>query len=649
VVVQVRSARTGAAVDEDLDVVAAFFVDRLSTVPPPGVASPSDGVLCDLTVQVGVLDLPGGRPAAQPARQVFSVNLHRSAAVLGPLWTHNEPGPCPQCLATRWKAIRPAPEIKAIDTAAAVLVAGRLPGITPFALDMMWSIFTATVPGGQARGHVVELRFDSLQTRRFPLIADSACAVCARPRTDSAEAAAIEFVARPKRSAAMQRQISATEFDLPVAGYANPVCGMLSDTVFPAYHVGPAAPVAGAFRAPGARGPVEVSWSGHATDYRTSTYAGFLEGLERYASLQARGKPSAVYGSYAELAPDALDPLRCGVYADEFYAGAGQRFRRYAPDQKMHWVWGYSLRDRRASLVPEQLVYYLEQRADYPNFVFECSNGCASGSSLEEAILYGLLELIERDAFLLHWYGKQTPPEIDVASCRNSETRAMADRLHLLGYRAQLFDIRVDLPIPVVMAVVVRRRSGLGNLCFSASAGLDAELTAAAALREAASYVEDLTRRTEMLAPELREMARDYTKVTELAHHSLLYGLPEMAPQAAFLFENSSKQPIADVYKGWAADHPSLPDLTEDLRSCLDLVYGLGMDVIVVDQTCPEQEAVGVSTACVIVPGLVPIDFGWGRQRALRLPRLRTAFRAAGRRDTDLDPGALHLHPHPFP
>jgi ribosomal protein S12 methylthiotransferase accessory factor len=316
----------------------------------------------------------------------------------------------------------------------------------------------------------------------------------------------------------------------------------------------------------------------------------------------------------------------------------------------MHWVWGYSLGQGRPVLVPEQLVYYLDWRAEYGNFVQECSNGCASGSCLEEAVLYGLLELVERDAFLLQWYGRGRPPEIDLSTCTDAETRAMAERLDLLGYDTHLFDIRVDLPIPAVMAVARRREPAeLGNLCFSASTGLDPERAVAAALRETASYVLDMTTLSARIAPQLREMVHDYTKVTDLAHHSMLYGLPEMSQHAAFLFEGDPPRPLDGLYKDWSTGYPATGDLTDDLHRCLDLVRGLGFDVIVVDQTSPEQAAVGISTACVLVPGLLPIDFGWLRQRAPAMPRMRTAFRAAGLRDHDLEQGDLHLHPHPFP
>ncbi len=50
-----------------------------------------------------------------------------------------------------------------------------------------------------------------------------------------------------------------------------------------------------------------------------------------------------------------------------------------------------------------------------------------------------------------------------------------------------------------------------------------------------------------------------------------------------------------------------------------------------------------------IVPGLVPIDFGWTMQRALTMRRLRTVFQEVGWRDDELGTADLNMIPHPFP
>ena len=82
---------------------------------------------------------------------------------------------------------------------------------------------------------------------------------------------------------------------------------------------------------------------------------------------------------------------------------------------------------------------------------------------------------------------------------------------------------------------------------------------------------------------------------------------------------------------------------------CVRAVAEAGFDVIAVDQTSPMQRDLGLHTACVIVPGLLPIDFGWARQRVLTMPRLRTAHREAGVRDSDLSQEEIHAVPHPYP
>src|SRR5690606_41973306 len=68
-----------------------------------------------------------------------------------------------------------------------------------------------------------------------------------------------------------------------------------------------------------------------------------------------------------------------------------------------------------------------------------------------------------------------------------------------------------------------------------------------------------------------------------------------------------------------------------------------------VDQTAPEQRALGLHTVKVLVPGLLPLDFGWTRQRARHLPRTFTALREAGLRPGDLTEADLNPGPQPYP
>ncbi|HEY7483062.1 MAG TPA: TOMM precursor leader peptide-binding protein [Streptosporangiaceae bacterium] len=623
----------------------------------PGRVRPYVAVLGDHDAIAGPPDGSVADPASYP------IHLTPRSILFGPAAGSPPGSPCSCCLALRWQKLRSTEERNILESGRSLQSVAASPYLTTFALDTARQLFALLTdpwaegsdPGATGSdasppgiGYVYELSLNSLVVRRFGLLADPACPVCSRPRQDSREAARLTLRSRRKPSADRYRLRSIADYDLPLEGFVNPVCGMLGASARSDLACPTTAPVNSFLKLRISGRLFDVHWSGHANSYEESTTCGVFEGLERYASGQRRRFNRVVMGSYDSLRADALDPRDCGVYTDDYYH-ADRTFTPFAPDRPIPWVWGYSLRDERPILVPERISYYMERHNTGHNFVHECSNGCAGGSCLEEAILYGMLELIERDAFLLAWYGRAALPEIDPDTCRDPATRFMMDRIRLHDYDVRLFDNRSDLAVPVVTGVAVRRDGGLGTLCFAAGAGLDPDDAVRAALCEIASYIPTLPERVAQRHDELAAMARDFSKVAELNHHAALFGLPEMARHAQFLLSDRPKRAMAELYQDWERVRPRTLDLLDDVRFCRDRLIAAGFDVIVVDQTCPEQELVGLHNVCVIVPGLIPIDFGWHRQRALHMPRMRTAFRRAGRRTTDLADSELHLVPHPFP
>ncbi|MFF5180738.1 TOMM precursor leader peptide-binding protein [Micromonospora sp. NPDC000316] len=652
-IVDVRTTSTGW--DSSLKQLGEAFHERLQDragqptqdLPPAGI-----------TVRIAALGLTDAFADTGEGltSDVVPIWLHGATALVGPRWTGGSepdalPGPCPLCVQRRWQAIRLREERHALEHDAPVGVVAPLPHLTPFAIDALWHLFrqACRTPAGRPGVALLHhLRMDTLETTRVEVLADSECPACADSQPDTAEAAVPALVRRPKPHPTSYRLRAADELDLPVGALSNPVVGALGGTALRAYNATATAPVTGYFRVRSRYDLHEMWWSGHANSYGGSETFALLEGLERYAGQYPRARRTEVFDTYTNLAPAALDPSGLG-YHPAFYQGHGHYYAPYSPDEPMHWVWGFSLRDGEPRLVPEQLVYYLDRRTDERKFVQECSNGCASGSCPEEALLHGMLELVERDAFLLAWYGRARLAEIDPATCRDERVHFMLDRVDLLGYDVRLFDTRADLPIPVVTAVAVKRGDGLGQLCFAAGASFDPDDAVRAALCETASYVPGFDERVAASEPELREMIRDYTRVTELSHHALLYGLPEMAQHAAFLFDDPPMRSMSELYGDWLATRPDNDDLRADMSYLAGLIAGLGGDVVAVDQTCPEQQVAGVHTMAVVAPSLVPIDFGWQRQRVLWSERL-DRYVARGRHGPDgLGATGRNPHPHPFP
>ncbi|THA86589.1 TOMM precursor leader peptide-binding protein [Streptomyces sp. A0592] len=592
------------------------------------------------------------RPVPEPADgAAVPVHLYGHQAVVGP------PGGCARCLERRWQAVRSVALRDALELGGGTRAAGSWPYAHPFAAGTLAALVTAAQeprPGGAAPGgvfpDVLLLDLRTGRVRRYPLVPDPECPVCATPQEDTAAAAVPDLAPAPKHRSGVFRTRPVESYGIDVAAFANPLCGALGPSLVQDVSSTSTSATIGCFSMRSGAYLRETFWGGHTDSFARSAHVGVLEGLERYAGMRARARTTSVTGSLNRFGADAVDPRDVGLYSEAFHRD-NPRVRPFDPDREIAWVWGWSLRDRTPRLVPEILTYYhapgLENR-----FVQESSNGCASGGSLAEAAYFGLMEVIERDAFLLTWYGRQPLPEIDPASSSRPSTRAMVDRLAMYGYRARFFDTRITFPVPVVTAVAERLDGGPGRMCFGAGAGLDPESALASALCEIATDAVNLPGRTERDEARLRAMAADFDLVTALHDHPLVYGVPEMGAHADFLLRGPGTERPRTVAElewpdRWGA--PASDDVRTDLERCVSAVAAEGFDVVVVDQTMPEQRALGLHTVSVLVPGLLPIDFGWSRQRALGMPRMRTGLFAAGLRERPLEPADLNPAPHPFP
>ncbi|MBB4931772.1 ribosomal protein S12 methylthiotransferase accessory factor [Lipingzhangella halophila] len=617
------------------------------------------GGVAPLVRVLGERDLVYAAPEPPAAGLVIPVQLYDHAAIVGPLGpADGSRAPCFHCVAMRWQKLRQDLRRDVLELRGERMGAvAPMPHLTPFALEELYQLVRALAePEGRSAErtrhgfrYVYELQLDTLHLRRHPIVADSTCPVCG-PAGDDTRPAFPGLSSRMKPDPDSDRVRSVHEHDLALDAIANPACGMLGKRADAKLSTTTTATVSGHLAVRGNPRLLNFFWNGHADSYADSTLLAACEGLERYSGLIRGGTATAVVDSHANLSAPSVDPLVSGVHSDEFYATAPAHFTRYTPDLSIPWVWGHSLRDDQPVLVPEQCVYYLLSR-NYPNFAQESSNGCASGGCLEEAILHGALEVIERDAFLLAWFGGAALPQIDPATVRDPATRALIDRMWLLGYDIHLLDTRIDLPFPVVTAMARRRPGGdgLGARCLSAAASFDPEEAVKSAVREVATYIADFPDRTARKRERLEPMTRDYSRVVDIYDHPALYGLPEMAGHTDMLLGGGERSAMSEVFGEWEHHiRPRTPDLTDDVRFCRDRLAEAGFDMVVVDQTSPEQAAFGTRTAAVTVPGMLPIDFGWDKQRAPYMPRMRTAFRRAGWRETDLDPSELHLVPHPF-
>ena len=398
-------------------------------------------------------------------------------------------------------------------------------------------------------------------------------------------------------------------------------------------------------------------WGGHCTSYRDATRLGMLEGIERIGAES--GAPGQVLQGVPERTR-TLEPHDFGV-ADSDWLIPNPTVRAWMLGRELDPTLPDLLGDEVA--VPERLVLY-RPLVDTDRWVQESSNGCAIGGNDSEAILFGLLEAIERDAFLIAWYCGLRLAPIALCSVTDDESRAHLQRLELCGVRVRFLDATCGLPIPVVIAIA--QEPG-GSICVGAGSSLDPERALRAALVEVASDFQVVAAHREQRGAQIRAMLNDYGRVRVMEDHADMFAdpaarplishwlepdLPEV-PLASLACHTPDSHPGRSVRNGGEAGRSEAPaeppgGLMAELRQVVEICRASGFAPVAVPTQAGLANSVGARCWKVVVPGLVPIDFGFDHQRALRMPRLEQAARHFGgiRADEAFNP---NLVPHPFP
>ncbi len=501
---------------------------------------------------------------------------------------------------------------------------------------------------------LLSLELATLHSDRHHFLPEPECPLCGQLPLDTAEAATIKLQSRPKLGPYTYRIRSLTTLAEPLfAEYVDTQMGPISSLI----------------KSPDASIALFTSWigisageehrqiggTGRTLSYGQSKLTSITEALERYGGQRPKGKRTAVRASYRQLGDQALDPTTLGLHTPEQYALPGYHYLPYHHDLICNWVWGYSFQRQRPILIPEQVAYYGLRHHDTeqsnPSFLCEISNGCALGNCLEEAIFYGILEVAERDAFLLTWYAQLSLPRLDPLSSYDPTLGLLIENLErTTGYTISVFNSTLDHAIPCcwVMAVDEQDRAGMPKVLCAAGSHPHPEEAVINALLELAPMARRSYDWFEQKREQAREMLVDPMKVREMEDHSLLYFLPEAFERLHFLSQSQQQQTFQQAFDDFYRKPPCL-DLRDDLSALIEYYLKLGIDIITIDQTTTEHALQGFHCVKVIMPGMLPMTFGHQYRRHSGFQRLYQLPYQLGYRTNPLTDAEINPHPHPFP
>jgi len=606
---------------------------------------PNEGAGCDHTLGIAFARLDRVDEIHLPATglaEVLFIGFWRSFLYVGPFWNSASPG-CPRCLVTRVANSHYGPDVRrGVDIVSAGFApqahrAWSKPALASVAYVIVEEL-VARLREAVPRTTSAVFVFDgsSFQGRYHPFVPDSACARCGRPEPSVPPAMKAEAFADLDPQSLRTRDLE----DL----------GKLVEDLYVSPALGIVRTVLHDLQSPFGSCTIELMtrWQqtdptiGRSISFDRSKSIAVLESLERYAGWHCGGREIAVTAPYRQVAHQALDPMQLGVHPTECYDRPGFRYRRFDDSLDVDWVWGYSLARDEPVLVPERYAFYGVRPGARPSFVYEISNGCAVGSSLEEAVVHGLAELVERDSFLLAWYGKLRLPEMSLYHLAGGAGELLRKCEFFTRSRFRAFNSTMEHGIPSVWLVA---ESDEGGPCVVAGAG--AHRSPVRALEKALYEVAGSVLRLRHVYAERRSdgmlMLSEPHRVLTMEHHSLVNCLPEARDRFSFLLcQDADPVPFEEA---WSRDDERVAG---PAPAILGDVIDAGFDVIVVDQTMPELERAGVACVKTIVPGFLPMTFGHANRRTDGMPRLAGQVRLpyVSALTDKREIGAL---PHPFP
>lgn len=375
--------------------------------------------------------------------------------------------------------------------------------------------------------------------------------------------------------------------------------------------------------------PHALTGGGSGRTVRDARTAAIGEAVERYSACVV-DRDSCIVATARELGPRAVDPSRFALFSERQYATKGFPYARFDRDTRLAWIEGRSLPDGEAALLPAQLVHLAGHDDERP-ICRTTSSGLACHESAAGATLAALLELLERDAFMITWKARLSWPLLDLRG--NDRLRAFERSfLRPTGLRWRAVDLSPFWDLPIVVAVV-RGGTALG---VGAAAAVTAERAVTKALDEAArvrTWAQALAR-TGGEAP-----AAD--AVDEFDDHVRFYADPRNASRVAFLDGSLHRRQVERL--------PQLRGSTNDewIEAICRRLARRGASAYAVDVTPPDVREAGLAVVRVIAPELCALDVEHGA-RLLGSARLYDEPVRLRMRER-FDESSVNPDPHPFP
>lgn len=300
------------------------------------------------------------------------------------------------------------------------------------------------------------------------------------------------------------------------------------------------------------------------------------EAIERYCA-RMREFDVCIEGSFNHLREkhQLLDPNSLCLDPNYPY--------RYSDDKVIDWVEGVNLLNGSKILIPANIVFFLyEPEDETKQFLPQETTGLAAGQSITEAVLQGITEVIERDAYIIHARNMCFSSTLNLSS--NSSILDLSDKLKIDGITLHLKYLKNDSPLHVIHCVTEDEKNNFPIFTHGVGASLNPYIAANRAITECFQL------RPSQIA--FKNMEKD----SENAY--IAWGNGDKSRLNNFL-NNDSFQMIDDL------ENFSSGDMKKDIEIILEELMKNGYAAYAVNLS---RRSTPLNVVRIIVPGYQPLD-----------------------------------------
>ena len=375
---------------------------------------------------------------------------------------------------------------------------------------------------------------------------------------------------------------------------------------------------------------------GVATTRKQALAKAIGEGIERYCSA-IYFKKDLSFCSYQDANFNCVNPNEFVGYEPKLYEKNDFAWKPFKETTKVRWTTAIDITNNKTiTHVPAAYVYLPYIYGDSEEKIIQSiSTGLACHMSYELAALTAIFEVVERDAFMIFWRNRISPPKINIDTLP-FKIQHIINEYQSANYKVTLLYITTDIKIPTVLAILRCTLPKNPSLIVAASCKLSPELAVVSALEEL-----ELTRShcIELLRDEQINSNTSYDQFKYQKDHLLFWSRIENLPLINFLFESNTVINIDQM--------PNLiiGSASKELDSIINIFTTLNLRILLANITTSDLSHYGFHVIRAIIPKLHPLTFGY-KNDEFQCQRLLSVPKTLGFKNALLSNTYL---PHPFP